>query len=45
VPKLFNAQRFGIDLTPYLTLVKIDEECRKLQVFEHAHPAQQPDSE
>jgi maleylpyruvate isomerase len=45
VPQLFNAQRFGIELAPYPTLVKIAEECRKLPAFEQAHPARQPDSE
>jgi maleylpyruvate isomerase len=45
VPQLFNAQRFGIDLAPYPTLVKIDEECAKLAAFAQAHPARQPDAE
>lgn len=45
IPQLFNAQRFGVDLAPYPTLMKIDEECRKLPAFERAHPARQPDSE
>jgi len=45
VPQLFNAQRFGIDLTAYPTLVKIDAECQKLPEFELAHPSRQPDTE
>lgn len=45
VPQLFNAQRFGIDLAPYPTLVKINEECLKLPQFESAHPSRQPDAE
>jgi maleylpyruvate isomerase len=45
VPQLFNALRFGIDLAPYPTLVKIGEECSQLSAFEQAHPARQPDSE
>jgi maleylpyruvate isomerase len=45
VPQLFNAQRFGVDLTSYPTLAKIDDECRKLPEFEHAHPSRQPDAE
>ncbi len=45
VPQLFNAQRFDIDLAPYPTLLKIDEECRRLPAFELAHPGRQPDSE
>lgn len=45
VPQLFNAQRFGIDLAPYPTLVKINDECGKLPEFERAHPSRQPDAE
>ena len=45
VPQLFNAQRFGIDLAPYPTLVQIDETCRMLPAFERAHPSRQPDAE
>ena len=45
VPQLFNAQRFGIDLAPYPTLLAIDEACGKLPEFERAHPSQQPDAE
>lgn len=45
VPQLFNAQRFGIDLTPYPTLLKINAECQKLPEFERAHPSRQADAE
>lgn len=45
VPQLFNAQRFGIDLSAYPTLLAIDAECGKLPAFQRAHPASQPDSE
>jgi maleylpyruvate isomerase len=45
VPQLFNAQRFGIDLAPYPTLVAINDACLKLPEFERAHPARQPDAE
>lgn len=44
-PQLFNAQRFGIDLAAYPTLVKIDAECQKLPEFQNAHPSRQPDAE
>lgn len=45
VPQLFNAQRFGVDLAPYPTLVRINDECGKLPEFERAHPSRQPDAE
>lgn len=45
VPQLFNAQRFGVDLTPYPTLRAIDAACAQLAAFRNAHPAVQPDAE
>lgn len=45
VPQLFNAQRFGIDLAPYPTLLAIDAACAQLPAFADAHPARQPDAE
>ena len=44
VPQLFNARRFGLDLAPYPTLVRIDQHCAALPAFAIAHPAQQPDA-
>ena len=45
VPQLFNAHRFGVDLSPYPTLMAIDAACKRLPAFEDAHPARQPDAE
>jgi maleylpyruvate isomerase len=45
VPQLFNAQRFGVDLTAYPTLRAIDTACQELPAFQAAHPAAQPDAE
>jgi maleylpyruvate isomerase len=45
VPQIFSARRFGVDLTPYPTLTRIDAACAELPAFAAAHPAQQPDSE
>lgn len=45
VPQLFNAQRFGVDLSAYPTLQAIDTACQKLPAFRAAHPAAQPDTE
>ncbi len=44
VPQLYNARRFELDLTPYPTIVSIDEHCQTLDAFEAAHPTRQPDA-
>ena len=44
VPQVFNARRFGLDLAPYPTLVRITEHCESLAPFVMAHPSQQPDA-
>ncbi|SKA61499.1 maleylacetoacetate isomerase [Enterovibrio nigricans] len=38
VPQLFNARRFSIDLTPYPTLIEIEQRCQALPEFAKAHP-------
>lgn len=38
VPQLFNARRFGCDLAPYPTLVRIDAQCQSMTAFSHAFP-------
>jgi maleylpyruvate isomerase len=45
VPQVFNASRFGIDLTPYPTIVRIDAACQAVQAFAAAHPSKQADAE
>jgi maleylpyruvate isomerase len=45
VPQLFNAQRFGVDLSAYPTLLRIDAACQEMPSFRDAHPALQPDAE
>lgn len=44
VPQLFNARRFGCDLMPYPTILRIAEACERLPAFVQAHPTQQPDA-
>lgn len=44
VPQLFSARRFKIDLSPYKTLMKIDEACAQHPAFEKAHPMRQIDT-
>ena len=38
VPQLYNARRFGLDLTPYPRLVAIEAACQRLEAFAAAHP-------
>ena len=45
VPQVFGAQRFGVDLAPYPTVMRIFEACAALPAFQQAHPSQQPDAE
>lgn len=45
VPQVFNAQRFQCDTAPYPTLMRVFAECMKLEAFERAQPARQPDAE
>ncbi len=44
IPQLYNARRFECDLSPYPTLVRIDEACQTLPAFADAHPSRQPDA-
>jgi maleylacetoacetate isomerase/maleylpyruvate isomerase len=45
VPQLYNARRFGVDLTAYPRLVGIDAACRTLPAFQQAAPECQSDRE
>ncbi|WP_443025590.1 maleylacetoacetate isomerase [Sphingomonas sp. PB4P5] len=38
VPQLYNARRFGLDLTPWPKLVAADTACVELAAFAAAHP-------
>jgi maleylacetoacetate isomerase len=44
VPQMYNARRFGCDLSPYPTLVGIDAHCLSLTPFIKAAPESQPDA-
>ncbi|ORL54794.1 maleylacetoacetate isomerase [Pseudomonas aeruginosa] len=44
IPQVFSAHRFGVDMTPYPTLVAIEEACRQLPAFVEAEPGRQPDA-
>jgi maleylpyruvate isomerase len=45
VPQVFNARRFEVDLSPYPTLLAIDERCAALPAFQQAHPSVQSDAQ
>lgn len=44
IPQLYSARRFGIDLTPYPTMLRIERACLELPAFEQARPENQPDA-
>lgn len=45
IPQLFNARRFGCDLSSFPTLLRIEQNCNELLAFQRAAPGQQPDAE
>ncbi|MBI4293678.1 MAG: maleylacetoacetate isomerase [Betaproteobacteria bacterium] len=44
VPQVFNAQRYDCDLAPYPSVMRIFQECMKLEAFDAAQPSRQPDA-
>ncbi|MFT3789917.1 MAG: maleylacetoacetate isomerase [Rudaea sp.] len=45
VPQVFNARRFGVDMSRYPAIAEIDARCNALAAFADAAPAKQPDAE
>jgi len=45
VPQVFNAQRYQCDTTPYPTVMRVFAACMKLDAFDRAQAAKQPDAE
>jgi len=45
VPQVYNANRFGVDMSAYPTLQRINDACLKLAVFAKAAPENQADAE
>ncbi len=45
VPQVFGAQRFKVDLSACPNILRVSENCSKLEAFQKAHPSQQPDFE
>jgi maleylacetoacetate isomerase len=44
IPQVYNARRFGVDLNPFPTIQRIDQQCLSLPGFEAARPERQPDA-
>jgi maleylpyruvate isomerase len=45
VPQMFNARRFGVDLTRYPLMVRTDAALNEIEAFRLALPSLQPDAE
>jgi maleylpyruvate isomerase len=43
VPQLYAARRFGVEVAPYSTLLRVEKACEALPAFQVAHPNAQPD--
>lgn len=44
IPQVYNARRFGVDMTAFPKLEEIDARCRKLPSFAQAAPENQQDA-
>jgi len=44
VPQVFNAQRYKCDTAPFKTVMRIFDECMKLDAFVSTEPSKQPDA-
>ena len=45
VPQIFNARRFDCDTARAPAVMRVFDECMKLEAFQKAQPSQQPDAE
>lgn len=45
IPQLYNARRFGCDLQPLPTLLRVEAACEAIPAFQAAHPSVQPDAQ
>lgn len=44
VPQVYNAQRFGVDMSAYPVIARIEAHCMELPAFQAARPERQPDA-
>jgi maleylacetoacetate isomerase/maleylpyruvate isomerase len=45
VPQIVNAKRYNCELASYPTTMRVYEHCMRLEAFDRAQPAKQPDAE
>ena len=45
IPQLYNARRFGCDLSKVPRLLEVEQACEGLKAFQLAHPSVQPDAQ
>ena len=45
IPQLYNARRFGCDLSKIPKLLEVEQACERLEAFQQAHPSVQPDAQ
>ncbi len=45
VPQVYNAKRFGVEMSDYPLISKIAQNCNELDAFIRAHPDNQPDAD
>lgn len=44
IPQVYNARRFGVDLSSFPTILQVEASCIALPAFEAAKPENQPDA-
>ena len=44
VPQVYNAKRFGVDMSRFPTIARINERCLSMPEFDLAQPEKQPDA-
>lgn len=45
IPQVYGANRFGVDMSEYPNLKRINENCLTLEAFQKAEPSAQPDAQ
>ncbi|MNM72636.1 Maleylpyruvate isomerase [compost metagenome] len=45
IPQLYNARRFGCDLSGYPRILAMEARCQELEAFQQAAPEVQPDAQ
>lgn len=43
IPQVYNARKFKVDLTPFSSILKVDENLKDHSAFIKANPHNQPD--